>query len=133
MPLPAPGVSATGARPRTLTVARLLERSEPGTWAELQFRADQVMLCLLLPLLAVLLYPVLPDRRLRHGSLAIGIGGYFVYRNLLEAGRSMMAREQIPAALGTWWVHLLLVCVLALLLYRRTCALPGQRTGWRRP
>ena len=118
------GVPGDTGRPRALPLQRLWERGTARDWAELQFRADQVMLCLLLPLLAVLLHPVLPGRQLRYTSLVVGVAGFFGYRSLLEVGRSMLAREQVPPILGTWWVHLLLVGVLALLLYRHVRPLP---------
>ncbi len=112
------GAGVLSQRPRTLSTGQLLERGHARDWAELQFRIDQVILCLLLPLLAVLLHPVLPGRQLRYTSVALGIGGYFVYRNLLEVGRSMLVQGQTPMLSGTWWIHLLLLCVLLALYYR---------------
>lgn len=130
MPLPSPGDAAEKiSNRRALSVTRLLERGMPEDWAELQFRADQVMICLLLPLLAVLLHPVLTRGQLRYNPLVAGIAVYFVYRSLLDVGRSMMAREQLPLVLGTWWVHLLLAVVLAALLYRRTRITPRGNTA----
>lgn len=130
MPLPSPGeVAGNIDNPRALSVVRLLERSTPKDWAELQFRVDQVMICLLLPLLAVLLHPVLTRRQSRYTPLTVGIVGYFVYRSLLDVGHSMLAREQLPVILGTWWVHLLLAVVLVALLHRRARMMPRGKAA----
>ncbi|MGH8120474.1 MAG: LPS export ABC transporter permease LptF [Gammaproteobacteria bacterium] len=89
----------------------------PGTqMAELQWRISSVLACLLLALLGVLLNQY-PFGQKPFTLMLLGILVYFVYHNLLGISRSLMENEKIPAYLGLWWVHVLLLAIIAATYY----------------
>jgi lipopolysaccharide export system permease protein len=48
---------------------------------------------------------------------------YFVYSNLISAGKVWLARGTVPEALGLWWTHVAVaVLALAVLLGPRSLA-----------
>ncbi len=91
--------------------------------AELQLRLAIPLSVLIASLIAVALSKVNP-RYGRFSALIPAIILYLVYANLIFLSRSWMQRGTIPASLGMWWVHgLMLVVLVFLFLYR---------VGWRR-
>ena len=80
--------------------------------AELQWRMAMPIATILLALLAVPLSRTNP-RQGRYGKLFVGILVYVIYSNLLGVGRAWIERGVMPAQLGLWWVHgLLLIGVI---------------------
>jgi hypothetical protein len=56
---------------------------------------------------------------------------YFVYFSLASAARVWLGREIVPAPLGLWWVHALVVMgTLALLLAPGWIARRRHREHW---
>lgn len=110
-------VSEIAAKPTT----KLIGRTDPKAVAELQRRLSAPLSLLLLALLAVPLGYVSP-RSGRYGKLILGIGIYVVYANALRLGEVWIAQSVVPAALGLWWVH---AVVLGLAI-----ALIGRWEGW---
>lgn len=49
--------------------------------------------------------------------MLLGILVYFVYHNLLGISRSLMEKDRISPYLGLWWVHVLLLLVIAAIYY----------------
>ena len=89
--------------------------------AELQWRLSLLVACLLLPLLAfLLLQPPLGERR--YLPFIMGISIFLIYSNLLGIAQTLLERGILPAFIGLWWAHLLLILLLALLY-----GLPGLR------
>lgn len=114
-------------RPRYAIATReLLRNTTPADMAELQWRLAMPISALLLGLLAVPLSKTSP-RQGRFGGLFLGIMIYVVYNNLLTVARSSLGKGEIPALLGMWWVHGLLLLMLLLLLWRQN-RLPAPRT-----
>jgi lipopolysaccharide export system permease protein len=95
---------------------------DPKTIAELQWRLSMPLSVLLLSLLAVPLAHTSP-RAGRYSRIAVAILIYIPYANLLVLARKWVAAGSVPAWLGLWWVHVL-VLLLAFLLI-------AQRQGWR--
>ncbi len=85
--------------------------------AELQWRLAMPLSVLLLAGMAVLLAPTTPDRGGRYSGMLIAILIYFTYSNLLGVCRNLVKKGEIPAWLGLWWVHLLLIIVMLAILF----------------
>ena len=75
--------------------------------------------------LAILAVPVsrLRPRQGRLGRVWLAVLLYMVYFNLVSAGRTALEHGSIPAAIGLWWTHLVMVlAVLAVLALPRGLA-----------
>lgn len=94
----------------------LLDSELPKYRAELQWRLSYVIATLLLPLLAVALNG-LSFRETRYIPLFIAIMVYFIYSNLLGISKTLVKRDELSAYIGLWWVHLLLVIIIAGIFY----------------
>ncbi len=111
--LPPPDLSSDDAEMRS-TVS-LLGSKRLQDRAELHWRLAVPISSLLLALLALPLSRTSP-RQGRYGKLAIAILVYIVYSNLLGAARVWLERGIIPAPLGLWWVHALVIAATVILL-----------------
>jgi len=45
---------------------------------------------------------------------------YLIYSNLLSLSRTFLQRGELPAFIGLWWAHLLLLAVIVIMLNIRT-------------
>lgn len=79
--------------------------------SELQWRLSMPISALLLTLLAIPLSRVKP-RYGRYGQLLPAILIYIFYANLLLVGRNWIEQGSIPAHLGLWWIHGLLLLIV---------------------
>ncbi len=120
-----PATSSRRARD-TLPTLELLQSSDPGDRAELQWRIAIPLAALLLGLLAVPLSRVKP-RQGRFAKLLPAILIFIVYFNLLTVGRRWLEQGVIPAWLGLWWVHLLILALI-LFLWQREGILGKQHS-----
>ncbi len=87
--------------------------------AELQWRISFVIAAILLPLLAFGVNQY-ASRDSRYVSVFICILVYLIYSNLLGVSRTLLKRGEIPAFVGLWWVHLLLLLTIFLLINFRS-------------
>ena len=39
---------------------------------------------------------------------------YIIYSNLLSISKTLLKRDELPAFIGLWWVHLVLLSLVAL-------------------
>lgn len=92
--------------------------------AELQWRIAMPVATLLLPILAALLSRTSP-RKGRFGKLFLAIIVFVVYNNALNVSRNWIENNQVPAFVGMWWVHILLVMLIVFLFVRQS----GKRLG----
>jgi lipopolysaccharide export system permease protein len=86
----------------------LLASSDRLMRAELHWRLAMPVMCIVLALLAIPLSRLRP-RQGRYDRVWIAVLIYFLYFQLLSTGKSLLARGKLPADLGLWWVHLLVV------------------------
>ena len=100
---------------------QLLRQTSPAHLAELQWRLSAIIAALLLPLLGVAMNRFSFNEH-RYAPVFVAVAIYFIYSNLLGISKTLCKRDQLPALIGLWWVHLLLVGVLFLILH-----LPGLR------
>ena len=103
-------VTAPEARP----TAALLGSAGLPERAELQWRIAMPLTCMVLALLAVPLSRLKP-RQGRYARVWIAVVIYFLYLNLVSAGKVWIARGTVPASLGLWWTHAVVV-LLALVI-----------------
>lgn len=100
---------------RTMPMSMLWEHPTPGNLAELQWRLSIPLSALLLALLAVPLSRVSP-RGGRYGRLFLAIVICIFYFNLLTLSKRWVAAQALPAVIGVWWVHALLLLTALLLI-----------------
>ncbi|TJY61113.1 LPS export ABC transporter permease LptF [Sinimarinibacterium sp. CAU 1509] len=103
---------------RLMSTGRLLGSSDPEDQAELAWRIAAPISVFILALLAVPLAHVAP-RQGRYSKIVIGILAYLAYSELLGVGQVWIAKGKVPAALGLWWIHALMLCWALVLIARR--------------
>lgn len=93
----------------------LLRSPSPAYSAELQWRLSAIIAALLLPLLGVAMNRFTFNEH-RYAPMFVAVAVYFVYSNLLGISKTLCKRDQLPAFIGLWWVHLLLIGAICLIL-----------------
>ncbi|MFO1436251.1 MAG: LPS export ABC transporter permease LptF [Gammaproteobacteria bacterium] len=92
----------------------LLLGEDPANSAELQWRISVPIMTLLSSIFAVSLLSRV-GRGNRYSQILVTVLLYFTYSNLLGVGRTMIKKEHVPAIVGIWWVHLLVIAVIVLM------------------
>lgn len=92
-------------------------RHQPEASAELQWRAVMPISVLLLALIGVSLSEVKP-RQGRYAKLIPAVLIYIVYADLMFVARAWLRKGEIPNYLGMWWVHVLMLMIAAVLIWR---------------
>jgi len=105
-----------GAKTAALSTADIFGSKELIHQAELQWRISLILSCLLLSILAILLMQAHSSER-KYMPFIIGISIYLIYSNLLAIAKTLMKRDELPAFIGLWWVHILLLIVLLALYH----------------
>jgi lipopolysaccharide export system permease protein len=95
-----------------------LDPADAADMAELQWRISMPLSALVLALLAVPLSRTNP-RQGKYAKLFVAVLVYLVYNNLLGMANSWTARGAVPAVVGMWWVHLLMLAGAWLLFVRQ--------------
>jgi len=96
----------------------ILFSTDPGDIAEIQWRISSAIAAIVMGLLAIPLSHSAP-REGRGGRALMGILAYTVYANLIYMCRSWIAEGAIPAILGMWWIHVLVLIVALIWLQRQ--------------
>ena len=106
-----------------LSTAELIQETSVEHQAELQWRLAFPLACLFITLVAVPLSSVNP-RQGKFAKLLPALLLFLSYFLLLTAARSALENERIPSSLGLWPIHLLMLFIGLVLLFRgRTSAL----------
>ncbi len=100
-----------GKRWDAVATAELWSEADAAAVAELQTRLSRPLTVLVLALIAVPLARFRPAVS-RYYPLWLGILVFTLYFNLLNVGQLWIAQQRIPAWLGLWWVHVLLLALL---------------------
>ena len=87
-----------------IPTAKLLDADDPRNLSELHWRIAMVVMIPILALIAVPLSRVNP-RQGRLSKLMPGMFLCFLYVGSLAAAKTGIERENIPLALGLWWIH----------------------------
>ena len=85
---------------------------------ELHSRIAPIFLCLLLAALAVPLSQTSP-RHGRYLRLGFGLLVYIVFANLISIGKTWMLIGKVPVAIGLWWVHAIMLCLVIFLVMQQ--------------
>lgn len=118
--------SGAGGRIESTPTSSLVGSDQPMYQAELQWRISFVIAALLLPVFAFGINRY-ATRDSRYVPVFVCVLAYLIYSNLLGLSRTLLQRGDIPAYVGIWWVHMvLLVAVIMLLNY------PALRSRFRR-
>ena len=86
--------------------------------AELQWRYALPVSTIFLMLVAVMLSRTDP-RQGRFGKLFVAILVYVMYNNLIGVGRNWLEQGIVPATIGLWWIHGLLLLIFVILWIRQ--------------
>ena len=108
IPYRLPNVEDPELEPRAMKTADLVVATEADEVAELHWRIGIPLATMVLAILAVPLSRSQP-RQGRYGRLAIGLLVFIIYFNLLSAGKAWLEIGKVPAAVGLWWVHALML------------------------
>ena len=109
-PVQVPPLVDSAARLETLPTSDLLQTQDLPKRAELHWRLSLPVMCLLLALLAIPLSRLRP-RKGRYSRVWLAVVIYFVYSNLVSAGKVWIARGTVPEPVGLWWVHIAVVLI----------------------
>jgi lipopolysaccharide export system permease protein len=109
-------VSSTGGKTSGLSTYEIFGSDNKIHQAEFQWRISLIISCLLLSILAILLMQPHASEK-RYTPFVIGISIYLIYSNLLGIAQTLLKRDVIPAFVGLWWVHLILIAILFVLFY----------------
>jgi lipopolysaccharide export system permease protein len=101
------------------TTSELWRSQAPADVAELHWRLATPLMALILMVLAVPLSRLRP-RQGRFGKIGAAILSFFIYYQLLVAGRTWMESGAMPQVVGLWWVHALALCGAIWLLARES-------------
>jgi lipopolysaccharide export system permease protein len=118
IPVRISGAKLTSDKLELMPTAELLGSDDPEKRAEFQWRVSMPIMAFVLTVLAVPLSRLRP-RQGRYARVGLAILIYFLYSNLLSAAKVWVAREALPPVVGLWWVHLLLIALAMLVIFRR--------------
>ena len=88
----------------SMTNSQLFNSMDPKALAELHWRLAMVVLIPILGFIAIPFSEV-SSREGRYGKVVPAMIICFLYIFSLAAGKSAIAREEIPSFLGLWWAH----------------------------
>lgn len=116
-----PEISRSGTPHPAKPTTALLDSDERRDQAEFQWRLSMPLSAVLLGILAVLLSRTSP-RQGRFAKLFVALVIYAVYFNLMTLSESWIEKGELPAAIGMWWTHLVIVALIIWLM--------GRQFGW---
>lgn len=102
-----------------LPTMKLFALDQREAKAEWHWRLSKPILALVLAAFALVM-SYTDARRGRLANLFAAILVYFIYSNLLGAGQTLLRQGRVSPAWGLWWVHGLMILVVAYWLYRRS-------------
>lgn len=114
IPVRVPERTAASMPIEGIPTARLWLAQGGVTAEDLEYQAEfhwRLALPLMVFVLAMLAGPLsqLRPRQGRYARIWLGIVVYFVYFSLASAAKVWLTRGSAPAALGLWWVHLMVI------------------------
>ncbi len=108
IPYRLPSLEEPELEPRAMRTQDLFGSGDPAQVAELHWRIGVPLSTLILAIFAVPLSRSQP-RQGRYGRIAMGLLVFIIYFNLLSAGKAWVEQGTVPAVLGIWWVHALML------------------------
>lgn len=104
VPVQVPTSTDTVRRLEAQPTLTLVQSHDLKQRAELHWRVAMPIMCIVLTLLAVPLSRLKP-RQGRYARVWIAVVIYFLYSNLIQAGKVWIERGTVPEAVGLWWTH----------------------------
>jgi lipopolysaccharide export system permease protein len=117
IPVSLPELAPPKNRRDLMATRELIGSADRSDQAQLAWRTSAPVMAFVLAFLAVPVSRLRP-RQGRYARMAHAILVYFIYFTLLSAGKVWIERGTMPAVLGLWWVHLLMVLYALVLLFR---------------
>jgi lipopolysaccharide export system permease protein len=108
IPLRVPPVSDVITDLDAQPTAALIASPNPKYQAQLQWRLSMPLMCIVLTVVAVPLARLKP-RQGRYARVWLALLVCLVYYNLISFGQAWIAKGVLPAALGLWWTHAVVV------------------------
>ncbi len=118
-------------RHKTLPTKTLLERGSNYDWAELHWRLAMALMTIVLCLAAVQLANTGP-RKGRYAGFFRAVLTYILYSNLLGVTKSWIAKGVVAPWFGIIWVHLIVILILLVYVYRQKIRLQWQHVMTRK-
>ncbi|MCW9023194.1 MAG: LPS export ABC transporter permease LptF [Gammaproteobacteria bacterium] len=112
-------ITVTSYRHRAIPTRDLFKADHISYKAELQGRISSALFCIGLALLAVPLSKT-SQRQGRYGKLALAIVFYMVFSNLLNVAKAWVINGKVSPEIGVWWVHGLILLVVAIMMMKQT-------------
>ena len=125
IPVRLPAMSAGAVAMEGTPTRMLLQSGHRTQAAEFHWRIAFPIMALVLACIAIPLARLRP-RQGRYARIGYAVLIFFVYINLAIAGRQWIARGEVPAWLGLWWVHAIVVLLATFILL-----MPKLRSRWR--
>jgi lipopolysaccharide export system permease protein len=99
-----------------LPLATLAASDDPEQLAELHWRIALPVMAVVMALIAVPLARLRP-RQGRYARVGFAVLIFFVYINLMIAGKTWIAKGLMPGGVGLWWVHIAIGLLAAAILF----------------
>jgi lipopolysaccharide export system permease protein len=101
----------------------------PTTWnlSELEWRLGLPLSAAVLALLAIPLSYVNP-RAGRSLNLVMALVLYMLYSNLIGVSNTWVGQGKLPAMIGMWGIHILMLTITVMMFYRRMMLFSTQRS-----
>lgn len=115
IPVRLPALSSGIVQIEAVPTRELFKAQTPVQVSELHWRIAFPLMALVLACIAIPLARLRP-RQGRYARIGYAVLIFFVYINLALAGRQAMARGALPAWIGLWWVHVIVVLLAAVIL-----------------
>jgi lipopolysaccharide export system permease protein len=115
IPVRLPALSSGIVQIEAVPTRELFKARTPVQVSELHWRIAFPLMALVLACIAIPLARLRP-RQGRYARIGYAVLIFFVYINLALAGRQAMARGALPAWIGLWWVHVIVVLLAAVIL-----------------
>jgi lipopolysaccharide export system permease protein len=116
IPVRLPAMSGGAVALEGLPLATLAASSDPQQSAEFHWRIALPVMGVVMALIAVPLARLRP-RQGRYARVGYAVLIFFVYINLMIAGKTWIAKGLTPGWLGLWWVHVAIVLLAGGILY----------------
>ncbi|HZF17584.1 MAG TPA: LPS export ABC transporter permease LptF [Steroidobacteraceae bacterium] len=117
IPVLLPELVAPKDRRELMATRDLIGSTDRRDQAQLSWRLSAPIMAFVLAFVAVPLSRLQP-RQGRYARMAQAILVYFVYFTLLSTGKVWIERGKMPATIGLWWVHMLMIGYALVLLTR---------------
>jgi len=112
IPVRLPSASGGAIALEGLPLRELGSSSDPELQAEFHWRIALPVMAVVMALIAVPLARLRP-RQGRYARVGFAVLIFFVYINLMIAGKTWIAKGFAPGWLGLWWVHIVIALLAA--------------------